>query len=54
MQSLAGLFGDAMRSPESSLWTQLIVGVISTFFYVPISVGMTSYIYRRLRGSAGQ
>lgn len=54
MQSLAGLFGDLTKNPETTLWSQLIVGVISTFFYVPISVGMTSYIYRRLREGGGQ
>ena len=54
MQSLAGLFGEAMRSPDAVAGTQLIVGIISTFFYVPISVGMTSYIYRRLKQGAQQ
>lgn len=54
MQSLAGLFGGVMQGADATRWTQLIVGIVSTFFYVPISVGMTSYIYRRLRGGAGQ
>lgn len=54
MQSLAGLFGKAMHGPDAVALTQLVVGIVSTFFYVPISVGMTSYIYRRLRQGAGQ
>lgn len=54
MQSLAGLFGKAMHGADAVALTQLIVGIVSTFFYVPISVGMTSYIYRRLREGTGQ
>ena len=54
MQSLASLFGEAMSGADAVALTQLIVGIVSTFFYVPISVGMTSYIYRCLRQGAGQ
>ena len=54
LQILAGEFGKLMHGTDATLWTQLVVGIVSTFFYVPISVGALSYIYRRLKGGEGQ
>lgn len=53
-QFLASGYVGATHNPAATAWTQLIVGIVSTFFYMPVSVGMTSYIYRRLKQGAGQ
>jgi len=53
-QFLASWYVGKTQNPNATAWSQLIVGIISTFFYVPISVGMTSYIYRRLKQGAHQ
>lgn len=53
-QFLASWYVGKTHNSNATAWTQLIVGIISTFFYVPISVGMTSYIYRRLKQGADQ
>ncbi len=53
-QFLAGWYVEAFPGPDVTAKTQLIVGFVSTFLYMPISVGMTSHIYRRLRGAEGQ
>jgi len=49
MQSLATLYVDLADAPGAMHWIQLGIGVVSTCFYLPISVGMMSYIYLRLR-----
>jgi len=49
LQSLATLYVDLADAPGAMHWIQLGIGVVSTCFYLPISVGMMSYIYVRLR-----
>lgn len=54
LQALAAVFGGLTHSPANGAVAQMIVSVIAVFFYVPISVGMLSHIYRRLAaGAAG-
>ncbi|MDP1633018.1 MAG: hypothetical protein Q8L66_16510 [Caulobacter sp.] len=50
LQGLAWAFVQVTGSPELEPWAQAIAGAVGTFFYIPISVGMTAYIYLRLRG----
>ena len=50
---LAGLYVARSGDPAAVAATQMIIGVVSTFFYVPVAVGTTSYIYLRLRGEPG-
>lgn len=52
MQVLAGLYTAGAGGAVAVAPTQMIVGVVSTFFYVPVSVGLLSYIYQRLREGA--
>lgn len=54
LQILAWSFTQITGSPELAPWTSGIASAVSIFLYQPISVGMTSYIYRRLRGGAEQ
>ncbi|MFA7264131.1 MAG: hypothetical protein WC068_14015 [Caulobacter sp.] len=51
---LAWTFTRITGSSDLAPWTSGISSAVSIFLYQPISVGMTSYIYRRLRGGAGQ
>lgn len=54
LQGLALGFRQITHSPETDHWAEGVAAAMSTFFYIPISVGMTSYIYRRLKQGAGQ
>jgi hypothetical protein len=54
LQSLATFYVDLAQAPETMHWIQLGIGIISTAFYLPISVGMMSYIYLRLREGDAQ
>lgn len=53
-QFLAGWLVETTNSPQALGWTQLVVGIVSTFFYLPILVGMSTHIYQRLREGADQ
>ncbi len=54
LQGLAMGFSELTRSPVTDHWAEGIATAVGTLFYVPISVGMTSHIYRRLKEGAGQ
>lgn len=54
LQILAWMFTRITGSPDLAPWTSGIASAVSIFLYQPISVGTTSYIYRRLRGDADQ
>lgn len=53
-QFLAGWLVETTDNPQILGWTQLVVGIVSTFFYLPVLVGMTAHIYLRLREGADQ
>lgn len=53
MQGLALGFTQLTHSPSTDHWAEGVAAAMSTFFYIPISVGMTSYVYQRLREGAG-
>lgn len=53
-QFLASWYVKTTHSPDATAWSQLAVGVVSSCLYLPVWVGMTSYIYRRLKQGADQ
>ena len=54
LQGLALGYTKLIGAAATDRWAESVAAAITTFFYVPISVGMTSYIYRRLREGGGQ
>ena len=54
LQGLAMGFARLTHSPATDHWAEGVATAMSTFFYIPISVGMTAYVYKRLREGAGQ
>lgn len=54
LQGLALAWTSLTHAPATNHWPEGLAAALSPFFYLPISVGMTSYVYQRLREGADQ